>query len=262
MNDWIEKVNRLDLSLFNAISSLTRDGCRKSLLAVQRATARLHNDYSYLEIGSYLGGTIQPHLVDDRCKRIYSIDLRPSQTPDDRLPGLLKSYDDNSTERMLYLLGNIGYGDIEKIECFELDASKVDPARIASNPQMIFIDGEHTKSAVLSDFQFCSKVISEQGTILFHDFGLIYPAIFEICNMLDKQHHTYLAMYLEGSVFAIFFDPDLVHTDPYLASLHRKKWPRIFGFLVRKWLRRYLPSPLLKLVRKVKNVFRKKTVEL
>lgn len=223
MNDWIEKIEKLDLSLFESIPSQTSAGDRCSLLAVQRATARKCKEYVYLEIGSHLGGSIQPHLVDDRCNRIYSIDPRPSQQPDDRSPGHIAYYDNNSTERMFNMLGSIGYGDVAKIESFDLDASKVDPGKITSSPQIVFIDGEHTKSAVLSDFQFCGKVVSENGTILFHDFYIIYPAILEICNLLDKQHHTHVALKLEDSVFAIFFDSDLVHADPYLASLHKRK---------------------------------------
>lgn len=77
MNDWIERINKLDLSLYNSILSSTSTGCKRSLLAVQRVTAKKHKKYAYLEIGSHLGGTIQPHLVDDRCRRIYSIDPRP-----------------------------------------------------------------------------------------------------------------------------------------------------------------------------------------
>jgi hypothetical protein len=48
MNDWTDRVEALDLSLFNAISSQTSEGDRRSLLAVQRAIARGHNEYVYL----------------------------------------------------------------------------------------------------------------------------------------------------------------------------------------------------------------------
>jgi hypothetical protein len=261
MNDSIEKIDKLDVSLFETIHSQTSFEEKQSLLAVQRATARKHKEYVYLEIGSYLGGSIQPYIVDDRCKKIYSIDPRPVQQPDDRSPGAIVHYNKNTTERMLNMLDSLDYSDIEKMECFDLDASGVEPAKITSRAQIIFIDGQHTKSAVLSDFQFCSKVVSENGTILFHDFGYIYPAILEICNQLDKQHHTYLALKLEGSLFALFFDSDLVHTDPYLVSLQKKYQNFWFKFHLNNWLNKYLPYPLLKLIRKLWNVFRNKTAE-
>lgn len=223
MNDWIEKVDNLDVSVFEAVPSQTNAEDRRSLLAVQRATAKRSAEYTYLEIGSHLGGTIQPHFVDDRCEKIYSIDARPSQQPDDRSPGYIAYYEHNSTERMLKLLQGIDGGGIAKIDCFDADASKVGPDKITSRPQIVLIDGEHTKSAVLSDFQFCRRVVSESGTILFHDFDIIYPAIREICDQLNEEGCTYLPLKLGGSVFAIFFDPRLAYSDPYLQSLAKER---------------------------------------
>jgi hypothetical protein len=256
MNKWHEKIDKLDPSLFETIFTQTSAGDRRSLLAVQRATARKYKEYSYLEIGSHLGGTIQPHLVDDRCKRIYSIDPRPSSVSDDRSPGAVFYYDNNSTARMLTLLSGVGNGDVSKVECFDLDASEVDPGKITNSPQIVFIDGEHTMSAALSDFQFCMTVASEKGTILFHDFCILYPAILEICDLLNKQHHTHVALKLEGEVFGIFFDTKLVHADSYLASLHKRSRRFWFGFHVKKWMRQHLPAPLVNLLRGLRNVFR------
>jgi hypothetical protein len=261
MNEWIDKVDALDLSLFEAIPSQTSVGDKRTLLAVQRATARRHTQYVYLEIGSHLGGSIQPHLVDDRCRRIYSIDARSSHQPDDRSAGAVFYYDDNSTERMLTLLGGIGYGDAAKIECFDSHASDVDSRGIASRPHLVFIDGEHTSAAVMADFQFCSSVVDEGGTILFHDFSIIYPAILEICRLLRRQHRHCVPLKLEGDVFAIFFNPDLVNQDPYLSGLYRRNKNFLPGFRVKTWLRQSLPGPLLKSVRGLRNMLRKKTAE-
>jgi len=224
LNNWIKKIDKLDLSVFKAIPSQTDNKDKKSLLAIQRATAKKYKKYTYLEIGSHLGGSIQPHLIDNRCKKIYSIDARPTHQPDDRLPGYIAYYNNNSSERMLSMLRNISYGDMTKIECFDTDASKIDLKKITSSPQIIFIDGEHTKSAVYSDFQFCNKVIAKNGTIVFHDFGIIYPAIAKIRNLLKRQHHNHITLKFAGSVFAIFFDLDLVHSDSYLSSQNKKYW--------------------------------------
>jgi len=254
MNNWIKRIDTLDISLFEAIPSQTSPGDRLSLLAVQRAIARKHKEYVYLEIGSHLGGSLQPHLADDRCKRIYSIDPRPSQQLDDRSPGFVAYYEDNSSERMLKMLGSAGYGDLAKIECFDLDASKVDPSKIISNPLIAFIDGEHTKAAVISDFQFCAKVMSKDGVVLFHDFYIIYPALLEICNQLDKQDRTYLCLMLEDGVFAILLDPDLVMSDLYLASLYNRHKHFWFAFRIKTWLKKSLPIPLLTLIRNVREM--------
>jgi hypothetical protein len=250
MKDWIERIDRLDTSLFNVIKSQTDDGERRSLLAVQRATARKYNKYAYLEIGSYLGGSIQPYLVDDRCERIYSIDVRASQTPNDSEPGYFSKYNNNSSETMLRLLRDIGYGNLDKIECFDSDASQIDIRRIETAPQITFIDGEHTESAVLSDYKFCNSIVSEKGTILFHDFYIIYPAIFKICKQLNKQE--FAALKLEGSVFAIFFDRELINGDPYLLSLWKKRRAFLLYFRMKSWFKKYLPDPVQNLLRKLR----------
>lgn len=66
------RISSLDTSLFETVPTLVYAPDKLSLLAVQRAVRKLKS-YSYLEIGSYQGGTLQPHLGDPRCKRIYSI---------------------------------------------------------------------------------------------------------------------------------------------------------------------------------------------
>jgi hypothetical protein len=257
MKEWLDKINNLDLGLFASIPSQTSDGDRRSMLAVQRATARRHKEYVYLEIGSHLGGSIQPYLVDDRCKRIYSIDARPLQQPDDRSPGYVAYYEDNSTERMLSILVGIGCGDVSKIKCFDLDASKVDLRQIVIRPHVVLIDGEHTKDSVISDFQFCSRVVNREGTILFHDFSIIYPTILKICKQLDKQNLTYLPLKLEDEIFAIFFDTDMVNKDQYLISQYKINKNFLLGFRIKTWLKTSLPLPLLRSVKYVRKAFKK-----
>ena len=244
-----DQIDRLDVGIFQHIHSQTSTGDKRSLLAIQRATAKQRKEYAYLEIGSHLGGSIQPHLFDARCRKIYSIDPRPAQQPDDRAPGHVAFYENNSSERMLSLLRGTGLGDISKIECFDLDASKVDLEKITDRPSILFIDGEHTRSAVLSDFRFCLKVVDDKATLVFHDFDILYPAIAEACRLLEQQGRRFLAYKLEGGVFAVFFDPDLVHRDPYLSSLvHKQRW-LVFICRAKRTLKRLLPTSLLRLVR-------------
>ncbi len=257
MSDWINKIETLDLSLFDAIPSQTTVGDRRSLLAVQRAIARKHNEYVYLEIGSHLGGTIQPYLADHRCKKIYSIDPRPSQQPDDRSPGYIAYYENNSSERMLNMLDSADLGDVAKIECIDLDASKVEPNRIVGRPRIVFIDGEHTKRTVISDFHFCNKIISKDGVILFHDFWIVHPAILDICNQLDQHNCTYRSLKLDDNMFAIFFDENLIISDSYLLLLRKKNKHFWYIFHLKTWLKQSLPGPLLTIIRSLRNVLRK-----
>ena len=94
-----ERIARLDLSLFDQIESQTSALDRRSLLACQLAIRSLKGSYVYLEIGSYLGGSLVPHLLDERCEHIFSIDKRQRRPPDAR--GCPYEYADNSTSRML-----------------------------------------------------------------------------------------------------------------------------------------------------------------
>ena len=256
MNPFTPRIDALDISLFESIASQTSSGDRRSLLALQRTVARSRGSYSYLEIGSHLGGSIQPHLVDDRCRKIYSIDPRPQFQPDDRKPGYVAQYVDNSSERMLALLRGIGHGDLGKIETIEADASAVPPARIADTPEIAFIDGEHTYAASLSDFRFCMQVVSPTGIVVFHDFDIIFPAVAEACRILEGQGRSHLPLKLEGGVFAIFLDPQLVHSDPYLAGLYAKNRRALPVYMMRARLRRILPNRVVRAAIAARNWMR------
>lgn len=237
---YLQRIEALDLSLFASVPSQTTEGCRRSLLAVQRAVARKFGRYVYLEIGSHLGGSIQPHLVDDRCTRIYSIDPRPRQQPDDRAPGTVITYEDNSSERMLRLLSEVGGARIAKIECIEQTTSQIDPGRMVPRPHLAFIDGEHTRKAVLSDFWFCHRVLAEGGAVLFHDFWIIEGVVQSIWRRLRGDRIGVVGLRLEGAVYGLFYDSALVGSDPYLSTMARRNllfWPRL---LAKRYLKRLL----------------------
>ena len=215
-DDISRRVERLDTGLFDGVASQTSERDRRSLLAVQRAIARRFSRYVYLEIGSHLGGSIQPHLLDRRCVRIYSIDPRPSSQPDDRSPGCRVDYPNNSTAAMLEALARISPKGVEKITCFESDAAAVDRLAIEPRPHLAFIDGEHTQRAVLSDFAFCRAVLAAAGAVVFDDFPIVYPALLEIRRVLRRDGEDVVALRLEGKAFAMFRDAALVRTDPFL----------------------------------------------
>jgi hypothetical protein len=215
-DDVVHRVERLDTALFDGVASQTSQRDRRSLLAVQRAVARRFGRYVYLEIGSHLGGSIQPHLRDRRCVRIYSIDPRPTSQPDDRSPGCRVDYPNNSTAAMLDALAKVSPNGIEKIRCFESDAAAVNRGAIEPRPHLAFIDGEHTRRAVLSDFAFCRAVLEPAGAVVFDDFPIVYPALLEIRRALRLDGEDIVALRLEGKAFALFRDAALVRSDAFL----------------------------------------------
>jgi hypothetical protein len=247
-----QRVDSLDTSLFATVLSQTTEEERRTLLAVQRAIARRFGTYTYLEIGSYLGGSLQPHVADARCTKIFSIDPRPDCPPDDRVPGDGIEYAGNTKQQMLSGLAAVDPQGVSKIVCCDSDAQDVPPSSISPSPHIAFIDGEHTHAAALSDFAFCDTVVKD-GVVLFHDFDVIHSAVYQICSTLQQSGKRHLPLRLEGSLFGIFFNPSIIDEDPYLAEVKRKYgylWGR---YLWKRRLRRFLPEWAFESLRKLRT---------
>lgn len=240
------RVEKMDLTLFDRVPSQTSAADRRSLLAIQRAVAGSRPAYRYWEIGSHLGGTLQPHLADPRCRRIVSIDPRPTTQPDDRASGYVAHYADNSSQRMLNLLARAQWGDIRRIDCIESDASAVSPDRAGPVADLAFIDGEHTHRAVLSDFAFCRPVLKWGGVVAFHDFSKVHGAIREICHSWWRQGGEATAVKLDGDVFALFGDRMLVAGDPYLASCARTTAGQLLWCSIKRGVRGFVPDAMVR----------------
>jgi hypothetical protein len=167
----------LDVGLFAHIESQTSDEDKRSLLALQRAV-RGRGAYVYLEIGSHLGGSLQPLLVDDRCSKIISIDPRPTTQPDARLPdGTLYHYEGNSTERMYEQLQTVPGADLSKLTTIEKSTEDIAADSVTDPPDLCFIDGQHTDQAAIRDAIFCLNVAAPDALIVFHDAHAVPNAI-------------------------------------------------------------------------------------
>lgn len=194
-------IKNLDLKLFEKISSQSSENDKQSLLACQLMARELNGSYTYLEIGSYLGGSIQPHLLDEKCSKIYSIDKRPLIQPDER--GVDYTYLNNSTARMLENLKKVDSGQIDKITAIDGDTRQIEPSEIKDKITLCFIDGEHTDEAVMSDFKFCLTAIKGSGAILFDDAPIIYNGIADCIDYLKQNSIDFRAYSLPDKLFAI-----------------------------------------------------------
>lgn len=186
-----ERVGRLDVGLFHTVESQTSEDDRRSLLALQDAIATQLGSFSYLEIGSHLGGTLQPFLADPRCTQIVSIDPRPQWQPDDRAALDGWTYEDNSTERMLGLLADVPDADLSKLQTVEASTENLMVPGRFSVPNLCFIDGEHTHAAALRDARFCRMVSEGQGVLAFHDFNIIPRAVLDFLRETRRPHRAY-----------------------------------------------------------------------
>lgn len=236
---FLRRLDALDTSLFDGILSQTTEEERASLLALQRATRRVHASYVYLEIGSYLGGTIQPHLRDPACRRIYSIDKRPRVLPDQR--DGTNTYEDNSTDHMLALLGAVAPEQMDKLACFEGDARAIDPVLIREPPHLCFIDGEHTHPAVISDFAFCLQVCAPDAVIAFHDAARVFLGI----EFIQRTCHVpFTPLRLGGTVYAIALGQGAIAQDDKVHQLAMNGTVFLQMLKLRAFYQSHIPASL------------------
>ena len=243
-------IEELDLTLFEKITSQSTDHDKRSLLALQLAVRELVPGYNYLEIGSYLGGSIQPHLLDPKCRRIYSIDKRPASQADAR--GFDWEYRNNSTGRMMKMLSDVS-ADTSKISTLDGDTRTIKNSAVDDKIQLCFIDGEHTDEAVAADFRFCLDTLDANGAIVFHDSQVIYNGIAAALQYLEENNIGFRAYVLPHSVFVVEIGEFPLHRNrkvaerlidnhhSYLFSLqendHFRKFATRFPFgFLRKWM--------------------------
>lgn len=211
-----QNLNGLDLTLFEAIPSQSTEDDKRSLLAVQRAVRELAGNYSYLEIGSYLGGSIQPHLLDPKCESVWSIDKRPVAQPDER--GFEWKYNNNSTARMIEMLKGVAE-DVSKVKTIDGDTREIAANKVLDKIDLCFIDGEHTDEAAFADFKFCLTVLKENGAIMFHDSQITYGGIAESLKYLTEKGVTHRAYVLPTIVFVVEIGDFLLHKNEKIASM-------------------------------------------
>jgi hypothetical protein len=234
------RLERLDTELFAHIPTQTDEGDKLAWLALQRAVRRRQSVYSYLEIGSYLGGSLQPHVLDPRCVRVYSIDKRVGVAPDER--EMPSHYAGNTTAHMLENLRRLAPDSLDKLVCFDADVRQIDPALICEPPHLCLIDGEHTVSAVLDDFAFSLSVASSSCIVAFHDDWVIQPALRQILSRLRQKAVKHAALKLPGCTFAIAVGDfaELAALDLQGIAVEGRRFLR--NASLRSWLRKSTPK--------------------
>ena len=123
-NDFETRLASLDTTLFQYVLSQMPEEDQQSLLALQAAVRARHKQFAYLEIGSYMGGSLQSFVVDPCCQKIISIDPRLNEYADTRGP---HPYPENTTAKMIESLGKIPGADVRKIQSIEAGTDTIRP---------------------------------------------------------------------------------------------------------------------------------------
>jgi predicted O-methyltransferase YrrM len=252
MSDFEQAISDLDLRLFEKIESQSTDNDKRSLLACEFAARELAPGYNYLEIGSYLGGSIQPHLLDEKCARIFSIDMRPEKQPDER--GAEYTYLNNSTARMLEKLREVAPDNLGKITTIDGDTRSLKPEQIEEKVQLCFIDGEHTDEAAFADFKFCMKVLDANGAIVFHDAAVTYNGLDECVKFLRGNGVKFRAYNLPDIVFVIEIGDFPLHKNPRIMDmLLNNHTGYIYSLQANDLFRKFFNKPIFKFYRSIRG---------
>ncbi len=185
------------------IGTTTTPSDKRALLAFQNVIRNRNNSYNYVEIGSDLGGTLVPHLLDTRCSSVSSIDLRPAQQPDER--GVTFDYTHSSTALMMAgLQSQLPFSSLLKLVTYECDASALPQEALKTPFELGFIDGEHTNKAVFQDFLSLWRFAADDCIISFHDANLVTDGLSNVESFLAYQGVEFESIVLPDVVFAVF----------------------------------------------------------
>lgn len=191
-----ERLARGDNALWDAVPSSATAADRRVLLALQAGVRA--PGYAYVEIGSEMGGSLQVHLADPWCAKVFSIDLRVTAVVDYR--GTRMWYNDNTTAGMRARLGAaFSAAQMAKLETFDAAAPEVAPALITVRPRLVFIDAEHTDEAAWRDFCWARGVVEADGWIAFHDASLVRGAVLRAVATLRREGQEHAVGRFRGS---------------------------------------------------------------
>jgi Methyltransferase domain len=254
MNNFETLLDTLDLKLFQKVESLLTKNDKRSLLACQKGVRELLPEYTYLEIGSYMGGSLQPHVQDDHCRRIYSVDKRPPVAPD--VSGFDRNYKNNSTENMLHNLRELSEEGTKKIITLDGDVNDIDPARVEEKPQLCFVDGEHTDEAAMRDFMFCYKVMAENGAVMFHDSAIIYNSLWDIIKFVESEGRTFRAYNIADYVFVLELGDFPLHRSEAIKDMLMNNYVGYLNSMqYTEPYRKFTMKPIFRFVRAIKYKF-------
>jgi hypothetical protein len=161
-----------DLATYFPVESQSVEDDKRALIGALLLARRVAGRYRYLEVGSFLGGSLAPFLMDPCCLGVLSVDERNRAQPDER--GMRFDYAGISAATMIDGLHATGV-DTTKLVTFDgaIDALPTDGTRY----DLAFVDAEHTDEACFRDALWTRSRLASDAALLFHDTRLVFKAL-------------------------------------------------------------------------------------
>lgn len=197
-----------NLDSYFPIHSQTSESDKIFLLSALELVKQNTDSFRYLEIGSFLGGSLTPFLLEKKCQQVVSIDRREQQQPDER--GLIFDYGGITNQTMIDKIRSHNI-DTSKLMAFDCSVDTYDKS--ITDFDLAFIDGEHTDVACFRDFIWTLPMMKKDSIVLFHDSTITYKGL-QVVNEYLKfcRIEYYIAKTADSEIIAIFFGK-FVNTD-------------------------------------------------
>ena len=167
-------------SLF-PIASQTSESDRRFIVAMLDLVKASKQRFSYIEVGSFLGGTLAPFLMDDMCEHVLSADERERQQPDER--GARYDYHGITSQTMIDNLKKHGLST-DKLAIHD---GSIETLQTHRRYDLAFIDAEHTDYAVFRDYLYVMDHMKGDSVVMFHDSSLVSKGIQNILTLTKKN---------------------------------------------------------------------------
>jgi predicted O-methyltransferase YrrM len=167
------------------------------------------------EFGTFLGYTTSVLLLNtDKDSKVYSIDLPNSYIKEDKILENTDwtrihsddQYNDNFLTSLAFDKGEKYLKNFRKdprLTLIKQDSQQFIPEELGlvNKTDFIFIDGGHTDAIVRSDTQKSLKMLSDGGTLIWHDYNSkVHPKVTEIVNNYSEHKIT---LHVENTLLAI-----------------------------------------------------------
>jgi predicted O-methyltransferase YrrM len=151
--------------------------------AVLCAITKLVEPKSFFEFGTYLGETALAVARNNPQAKILTLDLPNAEA---RQKAKMDMTDEYLFERWDRGAAFKGVEESKRIEQLTGDSATFDFEPYQHGIDLVFIDASHSYSYVKSDTEAALRIVSPDGTILWHDYPA-YPGVFVYLNELAAR---------------------------------------------------------------------------